>query len=70
MMTKRVLRTAEAASYVGLSPATLEKYRLTGDGPRFVRLGGRAVGYDIADLDRWLESQRKLTQGDGSGRVA
>ena len=57
-MTKRILRTLEAAQYLGLSPSTLEKKRLTGDGPQFVRLGGRAVGYDVAALDRWLDSQR------------
>ena len=55
---RRVLRTIEAARYVGLSPSTLEKQRLVGDGPRFMRLGGRAVGYAIEDLDAWLDSQR------------
>jgi predicted DNA-binding transcriptional regulator AlpA len=32
---KRVLRTPEAAEYVGLSASTLEKLRLTGNGPAF-----------------------------------
>ena len=54
----RILRTQQAAAYVGLSASTLEKQRLSDDGPRFVRLGGRAVGYDIRDLDAWLDSQR------------
>jgi hypothetical protein len=31
---KRVLRTPEAAEYVGLSASTLEKFRLSGEGPR------------------------------------
>ena len=57
-MVRRILRTLAAADYVGLSASTLEKRRLSGDGPAFVRLGGRAVGYDIADLDEWLEQQR------------
>ncbi len=60
----RILRTPAAAQYVGLSPSTLEKSRLTGDGPRFVRLGGRAVGYDIRDLDAWLDEQRDNGEGD------
>jgi predicted DNA-binding transcriptional regulator AlpA len=54
-----VLRTPEAAIYCGLSESTLEKRRLTGDGPRFVRLGGRAVGYAIEDLDAWLDGRRE-----------
>jgi predicted DNA-binding transcriptional regulator AlpA len=57
-MTKRILRTTEAAAYCGLSPSTLEKRRLTGNGPEFMRLGGRAVGYDLAALDTWLNAQR------------
>ena len=64
-MKQRILRTAEAATYVGLSPSTIEKMRLSGDGPAFVRLGGRAVGYDVQDLDDWIDRQRKCTvEGD------
>lgn len=55
---RRILRTPEAAEYLGLAASTVEKMRLTGDGPRFVRLGGRAIGYDIADLDAWLDGRR------------
>ena len=58
LIARRILRTSQAAQYVGLSPSTLEKKRLTGGGPRFIRLGGRAVGYDIRDLDSWLDEQR------------
>ena len=60
-ITRRVLRTPAAADYVGLSPSTLEKLRLAGGGPRFFRLASRAVGYDVHDLDAWLERQRRLT---------
>ena len=59
---KRILRTPEAADYIGLSPSTLEKQRLTGEGPNFLRLGGRAVGYDIAALDEWLDQRRQDTE--------
>ncbi|MCP4005462.1 MAG: AlpA family phage regulatory protein [bacterium] len=62
--TNRILRTPAAADYVGLSPSTLERMRLSGDGPTFIRLGGRAVGYDINDLDAWLDEQRDNGEGD------
>ena len=65
-MQQRILRTAEAAVYVGLSASSLEKKRLKGDGPQFMRLGGRAVGYDIRDLDEWLDDQRKRAIHDNS----
>ena len=64
MATQRILRTGDAAAYVGLSPSTLEKKRLTGDGPRFIHLGGRSVGYDLADLDDWLDQQKAATSVD------
>ncbi len=66
MTARRILRTAEAAIYVGLSRSHLEKQRIAGGGPRFVRLSGRAVGYDIRDLDEWLDQQRDSSKGDGS----
>ena len=64
-MGKRVLRTHEAAEYIGLAASTVEKMRLGEDGPRFIRLGGRAVGYDVQDLDDWLDHQREATDDDG-----
>ena len=44
------LTTVEAARYLGLSHWTLKRYRVTGDGPVFYRLGGR-VRYRREDLD-------------------
>ncbi len=64
-MPTRVLRTPGAAEYVGLSTSTLEKMRLTDEGPRFVRLGGRAVGYDVRDLDAWIDEQRQNSLDNG-----
>lgn len=59
---RRILRTPAAAEYVGLSPSTLEKMRLYRGGPPFIRLGGRAVGYDIAALNRWLDGQQEMPE--------
>ena len=48
--------TREAASYVRLSKNTLERFRLTGEGPTYLKLGG-AVRYRHCDLESWLESR-------------
>jgi predicted DNA-binding transcriptional regulator AlpA len=53
-----VLRTPKAARVVGLGAATLEKMRRRGDGPPFVRLGRKVIGYQLADLAAWVESQK------------
>ena len=48
------LRVPDAARYVGLTPSTLAKMRLRGDGPRYSKAGPRIVVYAVADLDAWL----------------
>ncbi len=53
-----VMNTAEAAKYVRLGKPTLERFRISGEGPAYVKLGG-SVRYRRCDLDEWLET--KLT---------
>jgi predicted DNA-binding transcriptional regulator AlpA len=53
-----MMRPPEAAQYVGLAPSTLAKCRIRGDGPAFIRLSARAIGYLKADLDSWLAAKR------------
>lgn len=65
-MTIRILRTPEAAKYIGLSASTLAKFRLSGDGPKFIKLGKRAIGYDQQDLDSWLEGRAKKSTSEVS----
>jgi predicted DNA-binding transcriptional regulator AlpA len=63
-MQTRVLRTPDAAKYLGLTGSTLEKMRLFGTGPRFVRIGMRAVGYTIDDLESFIEAGRRTSTSD------
>ena len=51
-----VLNTVEAAAYLRLAKPTLEKLRLTGKGPRFLKLG-RAVRYERKALTDWLAAR-------------
>ena len=61
---RRILRTPETARYVGLSESWLEKQRMEGGGPPYIKLSSRAVGYRLDDLDRWLESRRVASTSD------
>jgi hypothetical protein len=45
-----VLPEAGAAEWLGVSPALLEHMRASGEGPRFVRLSTRRIGYRLGDL--------------------
>jgi len=51
-----LLHTSEAAEYLGLAAVTLERMRLTGEGPVFAKLG-RSVRYRRADVDNWISSR-------------
>lgn len=66
------LSTAQAAFYIGLSQRTLEKMRLTGNGPKF-RKHGRYVRYHIDELDDWSKGQAQDSKAtddrSGSGPV-
>lgn len=55
---RQMLRTQGAAEYLSLSVSTLNKLRLTGGGPEYIKLG-KVVVYDLADLDNWLLSKRR-----------
>jgi len=51
------LGETDAAKVLGLAVATLQKYRVTGGGPAFMKLG-RAVRYDPRDLEEWKAQRR------------
>jgi len=65
-----LMRPPRAARYVGLSSSTLAKRRLTGDGPKFIRLSARAIGYLQSDLDQWLREKRCASTSEYGGTVA
>ena len=52
--------TQQAAAWLGLSPRTLEGYRVSGGGPDFHRFGNR-VRYRRSDLDAWAAKRRAST---------
>ncbi len=62
----RFLNSRRAADYLGLSTRTLDRLRVSGDGPVFLKFGGR-VRYLREDLDAWAQSRRrKSTSDDGT----
>ncbi|MFN9251402.1 MAG: helix-turn-helix transcriptional regulator [Brevundimonas sp.] len=49
-----VMSTKDAARFLGVSHRTLEDWRLTNSGPRFVKLG-RLVLYRLSDLQDYMD---------------
>jgi predicted DNA-binding transcriptional regulator AlpA len=52
-----IFTTDQAAAHLSLGRSTLEKWRCSGAGPKFIKLGLRRVGYDKSDLDEWLATR-------------
>lgn len=64
------LNVEAAAGYTGISASTLNKLRVFGGGPVFLKLG-RRVAYDVSDLDAWLAARRRRSTSDhGQGEPA
>ncbi len=57
------LRTPGAAAYLGISPRTMESWRVRGGGPPFLKLGGTVL-YDIEDLERYVAENRRHSTSD------
>jgi excisionase family DNA binding protein len=60
-----LLTVQEAAECLRLSVSSLNKWRLTGGGPAFVRVGGR-VRYRAADLIKYLSEQTRISTSSDS----
>ena len=55
-----LIPSREAAAFIGVSPATLDNWRVRGDGPPFLKTPGRTgkVLYDPADIEAWRIQRR------------
>ena len=62
---KLLLTEAEAADFLRFSPVTLSRYRYTGDGPAYCKLGG-AIRYYRADLLAWAWAKRRGYPREGA----
>ena len=58
------MRVNDAATYLGISPSTLAKMRLRGDGPRYSKLGSRIVVYGISDLNVYAVERRRRSTSE------
>ena len=57
---RKKLSTAQAAEYLGLGKSTLDKLRIAGGGPPFIKIGSRVL-YDVDDLDAWLVQHKRAS---------
>ncbi|MFU8778864.1 MAG: helix-turn-helix transcriptional regulator [Roseovarius sp.] len=56
-MAEQFLNQARLANRWQISPRTLERWRWTGEGPAFLKIGGRVV-YRLEDVEAYENSRR------------
>lgn len=63
-MIERLLTTKEAARFLGVSAAFLERDRWAGARIPFIKVGARAIRYRQADLETYLDAQVRYSTSD------
>jgi hypothetical protein len=56
-----ILTEAEAAQWLRLSVRTLQRGRIAGDGPEYLQLGKRRLGYRVGTLRAWINSRQRAS---------
>ena len=59
-----LLSQRQAADLLCLSERTLERWRVTGCGPAYVKLGGRRVAYREVDLVEFINLRRRTSTSE------
>lgn len=55
--TTRYLTEAETARHLKASRRSLQRWRVDGNGPPFIRVGARRVLYDADAIARWTDGR-------------
>ncbi|MCK8788169.1 helix-turn-helix domain-containing protein [Roseomonas sp. NAR14] len=53
----RILTEQQFAERANSSVRTVQRWRVSGEGPPFVRLGPRKIGYREADIEAWVAAR-------------
>jgi hypothetical protein len=60
---RKYLRNRPAAEYLGVSESFLNKRRVSGEPPTFLKIG-KVVAYSLNELDRYLMTCRRKSTSD------
>lgn len=63
-MQDKLLTTIQAATYLSLSKAFLERDRWAGAKVPFIKISTRAVRYRLQDLEKYIESRIRKSTSD------
>lgn len=63
-MQEHLLTTTDAAKFLGVSKAFLERDRWAGARIPFIKIGTRAVRYKLSDLECFINKQRRISTSE------
>jgi predicted DNA-binding transcriptional regulator AlpA len=61
---ERYLTPQHFCEIYNIAPRTAERWRVTGDGPKWVRIGPRRVAYRLSDCEAWAASRTFAHRAD------
>lgn len=64
-VNRQTFNEVELADRWGLSPKTLQRWRVAGVGPQFMRLGGRVL-YRVVDIEEYEERSLRLSTSESA----
>jgi hypothetical protein len=62
-----LLTPDQAGEMLGVTARVLERWRGSGDGPKFVRLSRKTIRYRIEDMEAFVAESRRASTAPGSG---
>ncbi|CAL8981591.1 hypothetical protein RHODGE_RHODGE_02915 [Rhodoplanes serenus] len=63
MKPESLIPQSRLAELLAISTRTLERWRVEGSGPAYLK-AGRRVLYRSADVEQWLDGSRRLSTSD------
>lgn len=64
MASEILLTVEEAAARLKISKHTLNRWRVTGEGPPFIKYGPRLVRYREGALDEWARTRTRASTSE------
>ncbi len=68
-MPESLLTSREVAKWLLISNQTLNHWRISGAGPKFIRLSANRIGYRLDDVEAWLAGRAIYTTNEESTYV-
>lgn len=65
-MSNKLLNTKQAAEYLGVSAAFLERDRWAGASVPYIKIGTRSIRYRLEDLDAFIESRVRYSTSEAA----